>query len=581
MSLTMTHGGAVGSPSTTADIPLVVSPSSHDGQAAEEPQAVAVLLCRDLQDQAKAGLDLSDLARWAGGLTLAPATTVADLCARADALPAAAASGARRFVLGLCSQDYDGRRFQSAARQAGIDPSHLATVNLGGLCARVADPALRTEKARLLLAAAVARVRAASSSKPGNYSPRFIGLAQKLSRRSLFTLPPLQYQVVPSIDERRCAAQSGCSFCIEACPRTAIRANGGGVWVDTARCEGCGLCLAACPRDAIELPGLSSAEIEAALDALLAPGSPGPEQRGILFACQESAAALLASGPAGLAAAPNWLPVSVPCAAVLSIGCLLRPLTVGAAAVGVARCGVCALGQDAAIAGRIDYAQQLLRSLGYAPERVQLLGSDSQGDPLSSGTALGRPLERPDAPSRPPLPSLFGPAAAADGIRFLARDTSLGILLPDHPHSPLGTVALATAACTGCGACAEACHAGALSFQREDGHVVLAFDANRCTACGKCTTACPETQAQALRVARATDLARLRQAPTVLYRDQEARCETCGAPFAPLAMIRRVTALLGDEEAALADRLAHTCLACREEPSTWLARTPHNRHATG
>ena len=47
------------------------------------------------------------------------------------------------------------------------------------------------------------------------------------------------------------------------------------------------------------------------------------------------------------------------------------------------------------------------------------------------------------------------------------------------------------AACTGCGACAEACPEGIVRFA-EDRLPVLTFASGECTFCAACATACPE-----------------------------------------------------------------------------------------
>ncbi len=53
------------------------------------------------------------------------------------------------------------------------------------------------------------------------------------------------------IDGERC---SGCGICVEACPREAIRIEGGLATVDAERCTGCAVCVDECPNEAICVP---------------------------------------------------------------------------------------------------------------------------------------------------------------------------------------------------------------------------------------------------------------------------------------------------------------------------------------
>ena len=51
-------------------------------------------------------------------------------------------------------------------------------------------------------------------------------------------------------------------------------------------------------------------------------------------------------------------------------------------------------------------------------------------------------------------------------------------------------------ACTGCGACADACAAKAIAFVEDaDGFARPQVDAARCRSCGSCTRACPALRA--------------------------------------------------------------------------------------
>ena len=70
--------------------------------------------------------------------------------------------------------------------------------------------------------------------------------------------------------------------------------------------------------------------------------------------------------------------------------------------------------------------------------------------------------------------------------------------------------------------------------------------------------------AGAIRVSRRTDLEAMVRGRTVLHRDIERRCESCGAAIASAGLLQRLEALLGDADPALTDRLGRFRAACRD-----------------
>lgn len=528
-----------------------------------ESLLTAVLLCQGLQTLGN-GLDLKELCRWVeethAGVQV---RVVPDLCHDPKELSRIATTGIRRMVLGLCTWDYSELEMQFQARKAGLDPLGMETVNLGTFCTRVPEGSVGIEKAKLLLATAVARARAYPGSSPEHLRPSFPSLSQKMSRRALFTLPPMQYQVVASIDHPRCIADTGCALCVSACPHGALERVGEKVWIKKTRCQGCGLCVTVCPQDAIQFPGNSPAQLEAQVTALLETDPVALTERGILFTCQRSIPAIEGAGREGVGASAHWLPVQVPCVGMVPVSWVLQCLARGAM-VGVVACGDgCPSQQMETIRGRIDYCRQLLRLLGGSAERVRLLNPENgpDADPLPGGIGDMRSEGRDGGDSYPPL---FAPEALAHALRKLVEEHGTSVTPSlKHPHSPMGVVAVEPQRCTACGVCAGTCPTGALGFTQDNEAVTLTFDAALCIACGQCIGVCPEGGAGAIRMDRVTDLAWLARGRAALYQDREARCETCGAPVAPLSMLNRVAALLGSEEATLAGRIGRYCPSCR------------------
>jgi ferredoxin len=239
---------------------------------------------------------------------------------------------------------------------------------------------------------------------------------------------------------------------------------------------------------------------------------------------------------------------------------ILECLARGAAAVSMLACDRddCRFGRRDVIEGRVDYAREVLRVVGGDPDAVRLLDLDGEGPadrlaalPPQNGAAT---VAMPATEGRADL----GPLAVADALQRLAPrygGATDGVL--EHSHSPLGVVAFRSG-CTACGTCASACPTGALATSREDDRVEVSFDARLCTGCQVCVPLCPERVVEA---ARRTDLRRLAEGRTVLHRDREARCEACGGPVAPGALLERLGVLLGNDPAL--GVVTRYCAGCR------------------
>jgi ferredoxin len=532
----------------------------------EKGAGTAVLLCGDLANIG-AGVNLEELgssleARFPG-ITV---EVVPDLCGHPGQLSVIAASqGVTWVVLGLCSGEYSQVELQARARKAGLDPFGLEVVPLGTLCARVHPEPQATQKAKVLLGAAVARAHAFQGSGPEHAKLYFMSRDQKVTRRSLFTVPPVGYRSVPSIREEQCAAGAGCQLCTKVCPRDALRKTGGRVFLEKSRCEGCGVCLAVCPREAIDFPGWSLPQLEAELAALLNGAASGPESLGLLFTCQRAFGALEELARQGVSYCDQWLPVMLPCLGMVTPSWILQSLAHGADVVTLLSCGTnCPFGQEPAIGGRANFCRRLLRVLGQPPERVRVLNASRperlvealQKSPTESGSdrqSLPRDGLR--------LGTLEGALLSIRGLAAAGYSPS-GVVL-EHSHSPFGVLEMRAEGCTGCLACAGVCPTEALASEHVGGEVSLTYVASACTGCGMCVDVCPETAAQVLRLRRMTDVDALSRGKVTLHRNRMTICKGCGASIASEALLHRIMASLEADSEDLRTALTDYCPACR------------------
>lgn len=469
--------------------------------------------------------------------------TIPHLCRRGDAIAVVAKEGgAERLVLGFWRCPYVLGEIQTQARKVGVDPLGMELVDLETATAAIEPDSEAGEKAKLLLAAAVARAQAFAGSGPEHAKPY---LSARFSRRSLFKLGLPEYRATPAIDASRCVSDIGCRACIDICPKGALQWADGTVSYDKNMCEPCGLCITACPRGAVDNPAITAAQLEAQIRTLLDPAIGNIAPRGIVYTCQRN--------PEPSAAYPaGWMPVALPCVAMAPVSWFLAPLLLGAGAVRVLPCGnECATGRNEVVAERVDYCQEFLKAIGVPTDRIGM------------GTALDKP---PDNGGHGiPIETPFDQTASARVLLELAEEhgEQEGFLL-DHAQSPLGLVEIREQACTGCTMCATACPTGALQSEENDDSVSLSFHTGLCSACGQCTPRCPEAAQNAIRLVRRTDLWRVRGGRVTVYREKMNRCVACGAAVAPAKMLERITSLLGEQYADPMPVITRYCQECRK-----------------
>jgi ferredoxin len=456
------------------------------------------------------------------------------LCADPDAVRAhISSSGAKRLALGLCPGEFSQTAVQQAARRAGLDPFGVQVIDYRRWRDRLGDPDGQAGAVRALKAA-VARARAFTGSTPEQAKAVFTGLTEPVTRRALFHIPRVRYVPVPAIDRDACVAPDGCEQCVKACPHGALSSEAGVIAVSRDACQSCGVCVEACPQRAVEFPGFSAPEIEAQAEALTDGGGDGPRQP-VAFACRNATA-----GPAD-----GWQTVPVACIGMVPAAAILQAVARGAPQVGLYRCqGDCPNRASERVAGRVDYCKEALRATGNDPGRVILLTPADQGqcEPPASF-----PPGRDNAPRLAGRMRAFGAGAAARGLLGLAALSTTTPLPFSHEFSPVGLPQINAAACTGCGTCASACPANAISQQEKAGAAVITVDPARCIACGECAATCPERERGAITVSPVTDVAALRKGPAVQFRGTSVQCRNCGRAFTTREVLDRLKAMLGDD----------------------------------
>ncbi|MCL6554583.1 MAG: 4Fe-4S binding protein, partial [Firmicutes bacterium] len=352
----------------------------------------------------------------------------------------------------------------------------MEIVDLGTGAAGVHPRPQATAKAKVMLAGAVARARAARPSRPEQARPL---LSVSLSRRALLRLAWLEYEGLPAPAAERCRADLGCAVCTEACPHGALRAADGTIEVDRQHCTGCGICVTACPHEAMELSGAMPDQVAAQMAALLRAAPAELQPRAIVFTCRHAADGLAALARSGRAYPPGWLPVEVPCVAMVPPTWLLAALALGAAGAALLPAAAgCPRGTAEEVEARADYCRAVLDRLGQPRERVAVL--PAAGPPLEEAlhalAAAVWPLVSPAPPTPSRLPDRpLAPAARACMVLHLAETYGSGPAWSvAHPRSIFGVVDAAEG-CTLCGSCAAACPPEALALTHDVDGMTLTF----------------------------------------------------------------------------------------------------------
>lgn len=534
--------------------------TSSIGPRPETEAAALVALC-DGAHRGDDGVDPTEIRSSLESRSPAIAVEIEeDLCRRPALVPdLVGATGATRAVLGLCGDEPSTEELQAWARKSRIDPFGVEAVDLG-LVTRTGLRLTEAERAAALLAAAVAAVRA--SPRTGADQLRIRLPRESVSRRALFTIGPVTYHPLASVDRGTCVGTARCGLCVPACPENAIRTSAPFPSVSSEACIACGACVTACPVGAVALPGANLAQFEARVTTLLSwPWTDG-SRPGLLFACRGATTALRGRSEEGTPTQADWLPVMVPCLSMVTPGWVLSALAAGAPAVGMLGCGErCGVVRGERTRARVDHCRDVLGALtgrdSGSSLRFLTADVDDHSGPLDE--PLGEPLTAGEVSG--PL-HLAEPTATVDALAWLEEGRIGGrddVSVPG-PASPLGVLDIREEGCTLCGICAGVCPTSALSFDQGTETATLAFQGTKCLACRHCVDVCPE---HVLRVEARTDLPTILGGMRELKRGTVATCRRCGRPVAPSAMLQRLRELLPGQSEELLDLVGELCLDCR------------------
>ena len=136
-------------------------------------------------------------------------------------------------IIGACSKYRE--LFEEIATKTKMKPFCLRTVNLLQQCALIPSLEDATEKAKIILFAAVSREKKFKGVSIENLKKTRARPDRKMNRRSFLTFPiKSRLQIIPTIDMARCVGWRGCNLCFEACPKQAITRQSQKIQIDSS-----------------------------------------------------------------------------------------------------------------------------------------------------------------------------------------------------------------------------------------------------------------------------------------------------------------------------------------------------------
>lgn len=336
---------------------------------------------------------------------------------------------------------------------------------------------------------------------------------------------------------------ASCEACYDVCPAGAIQ-PGKPPSLDNDACVTCGACLPACPAGAFTGEDYGKALLTAALRAV-----EKHRVRRIDVLCDRRSSPEF--GPVN-----SELGLRLPgCLAQLGAGIYLGLAVLGVEKVCVRleQCDGCpraALKER--IAGQAEKASRLLASWGKQAAISCIDSADTETLCKRPGwNAVSPPLSRAELlrPAALIPDERFAELISPDPLAVCESHLSLDryrqmVALERLPaeQQPVcaaskGKVDLAgvtiSAACNGCGRCAQACPTRALERTvSKEQELRLIFSPLKCINCGVCAALCPEN---VLALQTPVEARSLLKHKMVLHSGRLVKCQRCGAPFLPKA----------------------------------------------
>ncbi len=142
-----------------------------------------------------------------------------------------------------------------------------------------------------------------------------------------------------------------------------------------------------------------------------------------------------------------------------------------------------------------------------------------------------------------------------DGFaREVTRREMLRMVVPSGVFPSKGHLILDRIQCSACALCAQECLTGALTVDGTES-VSLTFQDDLCDSCGLCLDICPE---KCLKLESGNGKA----GTVILFSDDFARCQECGAVIGSRAMVERVRSKLGVADSTIVAK-QQLCPECK------------------